>query len=271
MKQSLQPQFNTLNRLPMKSLKLAIGTLIASAIIPSQSNALQLTFELRANPVGTSPGVVLSPDFRQVLSAGPNSVIALELYAVVNGVDANNTNDAFLLTHGSFLSAGADGSFSTGLGANNVAPFNGGVAQSGVLANLDADPGLELGSLATIGTPAPLPWFIATTSGAPVFGTAGAGGTTAFLIGRTTYTLAGDASGQVSLSYLARNKTDGLAAQQTLHRFTLDNVAFSLRGNSPEIVSSQFLVTVPEPSAFGMVMLGALGLVGFRRLGVKNV
>jgi hypothetical protein len=30
------------------------------------------------------------------------------------------------------------------------------------------------------------------------------------------------------------------------------------------------LVAIPEPSAFGMVLLGAMGLVGFRRLGVRR-
>lgn len=34
--------------------------------------------------------------------------------------------------------------------------------------------------------------------------------------------------------------------------------------------STLSLVTVPEPSAFGMVLLGAMGMVGFRRLGARR-
>jgi hypothetical protein len=30
------------------------------------------------------------------------------------------------------------------------------------------------------------------------------------------------------------------------------------------------ITAVPEPSAFGMVLMGALGLVGFRRLGFRR-
>ena len=30
------------------------------------------------------------------------------------------------------------------------------------------------------------------------------------------------------------------------------------------------ITAVPEPSAFGMVLIGALGLVGFRRLGFRR-
>ncbi len=270
MNSSLQKNIYSKNITLMKSLKLALGLTISTLMLPAQSDALQLTFEMRINPIGNSPGVLISPDFKSA-QAQPGNVLSIDIYAVVNGANASNTDDGFLLTHGSFLSAGpATGDFSTSP-SNNVAPFNGGVAQSGVLANLDNDPDLELGSLLTIGTPSPLPWFIATTSGAPVMGTVGAGGPTAFIIGHTTFTLAAGATGQAQLTYAPRNKTDGLAAQKTIHKFTLDGVAFSLLGNSPEIVSSPFLVVVPEPSAFGMVLLGAMGLIGYRRVSGRKV
>jgi hypothetical protein len=35
--------------------------------------------------------------------------------------------------------------------------------------------------------------------------------------------------------------------------------------------SSSSVIFVPEPSAFGMVLLGAMGLVGFRRLGFRHI
>ncbi len=250
-------------------MPLAIALGASTLLIPFQSAALQLTFEFRGNPATSSPGVIFSADLRATNLVLPGQTIGLDLFAIVNGVDADNTNDGFLQTQGSFLSNGTDGSFSTGVGANNVAPFNGGIAQSGVLANLDTDPGLELGSLATTGTPQPFPWFIAMTDGAPVFGTAAGGGTTVFQIGKTTYTLADGPAGQGIFNYAPRIKNDGLNNQQLLHRFTLDGVSYSLRGDSAEVASLPFLIFVPEPSPALLLALlfGAVFVSRLRRAG----
>ena len=35
-------------------------------------------------------------------------------------------------------------------------------------------------------------------------------------------------------------------------------------------VGAPILISVPEPSAFGMVLLGGMGLIGFRRLGLRR-
>ena len=65
------------------------------------------------------------------------------------------------------------------------------------------------------------------------------------------------------MNSVPRNKTVG--AGQTLHQFTLDGMAFQLRGNSTEIAVSGVILGFPEPSAFGMMLCGAVGLAGFRR------
>ncbi len=248
----------------MKTTKLSLTLTVAALLIPAQSDAVQLTFEMLATAEGSSPGVVISPDGLSAIAL-PGQVVGVDVVAVVHGTNGSNTDDGFLLTHGSFLSVGsALGDYS--VAGNNVAPFNGGVSQPGVLANLDGDPDLELGRLATTGTPSPLPWFIATTGGtAAVMGTQVSGGLTAFRIGHTTYTLASNATGAVDLTYAPRIKTDGLGAAQQLHRFTLDNTLWSLRGTDPEIATTSLHIATPEPSAGIMVLLGSIGLMGFRR------
>src|SRR4029453_14066744 len=48
------------------------------------------------------------------------------------------------------------------------------------------------------------------------------------------------------------------------------NSTGSAQFNELFVGSPVSLVVIPEPSAFGMVLLGAMGLVGFRRLGVRH-
>ncbi len=191
-------------------------------------------------------------------------MVGVDIVAVVHGANGNNTDDGFLLSHGSFLSVGpAFGDYS--VAGNNIGPFTGGLSRSGILTNLDGDPDLELGSFATVGIPDPLPWFIADTGGATVMGTQVSGGLTAFRIGHTTYTLAGNATGAAEPRYAPRNKTDGLVSQTKVHRFTLDGIAVTLRGTDPEIATPSLQIATPEPSAGIMVLLGSIGLMGFRR------
>ncbi len=253
----------------MKLTKLTLTLAAVTLLIPAHSGAVQLTVEMLASADGSSSGVVISPDGRSAFAL-PGQTVGVDIFAVVHGANASNTDDGFLLTHGSFLSVGpAFGNYS--VAGNNVAPFNGGVSQPGVLANLDGDPGLELGSLATTGTPAPLPWFIATTSGTTVMGTQGSGGLTAFRIGHTTYTLTSDATGDVDLSYSPRTKLDSLIAPQQLHKFTLDGTAWQLRGDNLQIATTSLHVATPEPSAGILALLGLIGLIGFPRLTGRKI
>ena len=57
------------------------------------------------------------------------------------------------------------------------------------------------------------------------------------------------------------------------HKFTLDGTAYKLTGGNSEIQVQGVTVgyLVPEPSAIGMLLLGAVGLVGFRRSALRRV
>ena len=95
-----------------------------------------------------------------------------------------------------------------------------------------------------------------------------------FLMGTATLTLTGfSQTGNLSMNWVIPSFT-GLADKKTIATWTQgDNLI--LQGNSTAnlAVGNAVIITAvaaPEPSAFAMVALGALGLVGFRRLGFRR-
>lgn len=268
----------------------AAGLAITACFVPASSQAVQLTYEMRVNPVGTTAGVVIAPDFKSAVANAPGDVIALSLFAIFNNGDGNNANDGLTQTNGSFTSAngGLQGNLRGDTNfvlngqtqQNNVTGFTAGVSQSGFsFSDLDADGDLDVGNTAlTTGSYNPAPWFIAvggSGAGGTTFGTGASTAPTTLLIGATTFTLGASALANQStlVNYVPRIKTDGTVGQRNLHKFVLDGAIVSLAGNDATNLAVGTPVTlslIPEPSAFGMVLLGAMGLVGFRRYGGKR-
>ena len=256
---------------PARRLALA-GLALAACLVPVPSQALQLTYELRIDPATTTPGLQISADFKSVQALAAGNVIGVQLYAIVNNGNALHTDDAFQQGYGSFVSGGAGtvkGDFRGDVNGqpktqvNNVAPFNYVVAQSGFQNDLDGDGDLDLGSFST-GNPPVLPWFGAISNQTPtqIPGTGGGATPTEFLLGQATFTITDFSGASTPLNFVPRNKV-GLSAN--LHIFRLDGTDVSLPGNSAQLATSGVLVMVPEPSALGMVLLGASGLAGWRR------
>jgi len=276
----------------------------AAAVVmtTATSHALLLTFDLRAvhegvlatdqGVNGTSPTIDVSNPHAPVGSGGR---LILQLFAVFNGVDGN---DAFQFTQGSVVSVGATGDFllpnagtlrSTVDGAlsNNVPNFNASTSRSGnpTEASLSyggtADGVLDIGDLATNNTltSSPVQWFTA-DSGPSSFPVPSGN---EVLIGEFALTI-GPAvhSGQVGFQYFMRPRNTGSITIQRIQKFTNDGAVYSLNfqgvgtkdgaafTDANAFAAAGIMVTVPEPSAFGMVLLGALGLVGFRRIGFRN-
>ncbi len=266
----------------------AAGLAITACFVPASSQAMQLTYEIRVNPVGTSAGVTIAPDFKSAVANAPGDVIALSLFAILNNANGNNADDGLTQTNGSFTSNNGglqgnlrgDTNFVAGGNTqqNNVAGFQAGVSQSGFsFNNIDGDGDLDVGSLVQTGSFNPAPWFIAvggTGAGGTTFGTGATTSATTLLIGATTFTLGASALANQStlVNYVPRIKTDGTIGQRNLHKFVLDGAIVSLAGNDANLAvgTPVTLSLIPEPSAFGMVLLGAMGLVGFRRYGGKR-
>jgi hypothetical protein len=268
------------------SIKRAVTIASLSAagfFAPAPAHALQLTYDLRVLSSSVS-GAVPAANAHSFTATQPDEVLTIGIYAIINGVNAaGHADDGFTNGQGSLISTGdlhgnLRGDTASATQVNNVTNFNSLTAQSGYAADLDGDGDLDIGTnLQT--SPTTPPWFVASSvngSGtAPILGTGNGSGPTEFLIGQTTFTLTGTpVIGQAfNLQFVPRVRTDGGVVGNKVHKFTLDGTAFSLVGTSSEIqtIATSVAYIVPEPSAIGMLLLGTVGLVGFRRSAFRRL
>ena len=274
---------------------MAVSAAIATIAFQSTSHAAQLTYDLRAVSTGvlagdvTTPTVNISIDGHTVIAAEAGSVIVLQLWAILDNGNGLNTDDGVKAATGSFIGdasgvgRGLFGAFRGDVSGsptqvNNVPGANGLVATSGVTF-LGADGGTtNVGDITNHG-PATTnaPWFVAlgTGAGGVKFGTGATANDTEVLIGETTFTLAPNApfSTSTSLIFVPRLFNTGIPTSgYTNNQFTIDGVPFKLQSDSPQIAEIGVNVfLVPEPSAIGMLLLGTLGLVGFRRSAFRRL
>lgn len=217
------------------------------------AQAILVTYDLRE--AGTGAKVV------DVCRAG--DVVEIDLYAIVQNLDGDPTNDGLLVTMGSFVSdpgplfgdLRGDVAGQPQTKTNNVAPFDATATQSGFQQDLDGDGDWDVGSY-DAGSPAVLMWFIAGSGMEPVMGVDSA----EFLIGRTTFTVTeggfGDATG---ILYVPRVRTTGIPSQRLTNKFVSDGVTYKLSGADPEVSTSGLRVRmVPEP----LTLVGVLAGVG---------
>jgi hypothetical protein len=263
---------------------------LAGLGLTSAVQAAQLTYDLRV--VGTSAGTTIA-DPHSFTATVPGEILTVNLYALVQGsTDQDLSNDGFIGGAGSISHTGAlDGVFRGDPNnisqanqvsqVNNVAPFNlSGIAAAGIIQDLDGD-GIfdDLGTNSTGAPPAATPWFVAASDknlgSDPYFGTGTGTGPAQFLIGQFQFTLTGSvAAGQtMNLAFVPRFKSSGLTNTKQIHKFVVDGVQKLLNGDDAQIaeigVSVGYLV--PEPSAIGMLLLGSVGLVGFRRSAFRHL
>ena len=269
---------------------LAAGITLAALALPVASHAVQMTYELRAVQVGvlpgdqTSSGVDITNGGHSVNATQANSVIVLQLFAVLNNLNGNNADDGFTGGIGSFLGTGPlAGTLRGDVGPlvagnvtqrNNVPGANAGTAQSGFMADLNGDATLDVGDITSFGSsPTVSPWFTAvggTGTGGTTFGSGASTNATEILIGETTFTLAPGAAPQTlsSINFKIREYSNGILTARKINKYVIDGVSQSVVYNDANLglgaaVNIGYLI--PEPSALGMVLLGSLGLVGFRR------
>ena len=272
-----------------QSVWLLAGVALAGLALTPTSRAAQMTYEMRAVETGilagdvTTAGVVISNGGHTVVPTGPNNVIVLQLFAVIQNLDGNHANDGFLTTFGSFLGTGdlpgglrGDAVGSPVSQKNNIPGITFG-SQSGYIGDLNGDVSLDVGNITnTGGSPIPAPWFIAVGgSGAPgtVFGTGAGTGNTEILIGEITFTLDGAANPLnqgTRINFKPRQWASG--AGRNYAKFTTDGTSFQYNYDNVNLaVGADVIIGVPEPSAIGMLLLGSLGLVGFRRSAFRRL
>lgn len=267
--------------------KCMAATVLAGVVLTSESQAvLRATFDIRAVESGSN-GVVssgissISPDGRNVVFA-PGAQIVLQLVATLNATDADLSNDSFTRADGSWISSLTTGNLTgsfrsdalTAAGINNLEPFKGTGAKSGTnTGNLSnpADGILDLGGSST----SAFTGYFTASANSPT-GITGQ----SFILGETVLTLGG--TGSTAINFVPRLATTGLTGNKASFTFKVDNVSYQFRGDGAVATQSGgagdattfafngvTLTAVPEPSAFGMVILGAMGLIGFRRVGLR--
>jgi hypothetical protein len=260
-------------------MKLISAAVISCAIGSTGYSALLVTFEVRPVLVGltanSSPGTIIDPSGHCAILQ-PGGSVVLQLVATLNAQNANTTDDIFTRTDGSLLTINTIGSPTGQLrtdnlafGINNVEPFRGTGADSGAPLELSSpvDGILDLGGTSTTA----FTGYFTASSNAPT-GVVGQ----QFILGETVLTMSGE--GTTRVTYAPRLGVGGTVSNRSNVIFRVDNVAYSLNGDGSGTggAADAFsfipveLSWCPEPSAFGMLLLGAFAIFGSQRLGNKK-
>jgi hypothetical protein len=179
--------------------------------------------------------------------------LAIQVYAIVTGTN-NLNDDGFQAVHGVFRTG--NGGLLGNLSSALLAPFNGGGAQAGSQVDADGDGDLDIGANPNGGTAST--FFIPRADGMMFNGVPVAGASPAaaqYLIGRLTFTLANNASGDTFITFIRRTNPNGT-----------NNVAYSTwnedgvgkNGVSPYTVNGIFFG--PEPGS--LLLGGSAAIVG---------
>ena len=279
---------------------LAVAALAAAWNV--QTFSAVLIFDMRASDaLSGSKAVSVVPG---------NSVVNLDLWVVAKGNDAIATNDGLLSINGLMILSGPNAPnvggikldpnvpgntailsvpstlkgnlarFNTGQGNQKVgliAPWDtASTTTGGIARDLNGDGFTDIGGSTSSSTGN---GFIVANAGATQNAASGLTPVTnfnvltdgvEFLVARFTFTVAGglpDTSTGVNVGAPLYNTLFNTARAS----WTRDGTAGQTGVAANIAVGAPVMVTVvPEPSAFGMVLVGLLGLLGFRRLGLRN-
>ena len=257
------------------------------------------------NPLNVSSSNVGISNHAVTVGDTTGATIVFDLYATFNETVAT---DNFQKVQGALISKGTTGGLSGAVTAAFLpallsdGPSGAQVgANGGDLSNLyDPNHGLLNGALvtATNSYPAanvgqadgitdwgdtvvnrnltPGKWFVAgTASSVPL------DATNSVLLGEFKMTITPGSSGTTTMDFFVRPKGTSTSNSSILAiNYNTANLTLNYTGNSTNVTapndnyaflgSTINVIAVPEPSAFGMVLIGALGLVGIRRAGLRR-
>jgi hypothetical protein len=267
----------------MKTLILSASSLMLAAYSASAT----ITFDLRASAVDGALGVIANGGKAVNLIPGQTGSITLQVWAMVQ--NAGQTTYGVQSIQGSIISAtttaGIVGSLSP---STPSGPFNSG-NQVGSQQELSGD---QIGDLGQGGTNASTNYILFRKDPNTGGGTQIPSGTGSLYVTNTT-PLSATVNpisngyeflmGTVTLSISSFNGAGVSTLNWTIPGFTTlinrrtiaawsqqENTTIDGSTTAQLAVGSPVQLAVPEPSAFGMVMLGALSLVGFRRFALRR-
>ena len=243
---------------------------LALAGFAIQNASASFVWDLR---VTARNGVALSgADTTKAVSVVAGDVLTIDMFAMVSGSNLL-IDEGFQSGLGKIIGTG------NGVAGNLGAPVlstNFAAGAIGTVQDLNADGFMDIGSTAattssTVGNM--FPRF--TTNGAfDQTGTGINGGLgKEFDLFHFTYTVVNAASGTASIQWTQQLTTIINSATFLVDNgnVTSKNIGQPVTTNATTLGAPIVLTaSVPEPSAFGMLALGALGLVGFRRMGFRR-
>lgn len=291
------------------ALGVGISLLAASASQASVMHfQLRAVSQTADGTIQTSTGVIINGGDATLSAAiAPGAKIVFELDVVFEG---GNLTGKIGIAQGAIVSTTSSGRFLTagagGIVGRNIANFNntgaapglatadlsaqypytGGAVNVAPTAGGTADGILDAGTTIAGGSSS-TNWFAAVGPVGSSFGN----GTSTLPIGEFVLTLGAGSDiltgGTTNIGYFLRSSVGGTATIKNYNTGQLDaaNFSYNYQGNialatagtqttvnayGAMISAGVTVIAVPEPSAFGMLALGALGLVGFRRLGLRR-
>jgi hypothetical protein len=252
----------------MNNNRSIVGKILAAGIVSCvliQTASAGFVWDLRATAKNGNP--LSGGDSSKVVSALPGDVITLTLFAQVTGTGAGV--EAFQSGLGKTITTHSGGSTGNQGAPAFAGTFTGG--SLGTVQDLNGDGFTDIGSTATTTSTTAGNWFPRyVTNGA--FETNGIAITDGqeFALFTFTYT-AITTTGTASVQWTQQLTTVINSATFQVDGATVTSKNIGLpAGANATTVGSPVVIGVPEPTAFGMVALGALSLVGFRRFGVRR-
>lgn len=270
---------------PRATRKLTALTLLAAAVTHAAAVAAPLIhFSVVAAETGltasSSSGIGISPDGHTVSSLAVGQSVVLQLFVDILGTDALLDNDGFTKTVGSFFSRDTTGSLtgflrtdnSTVAGINNISPFTGTSSRSGAAQELSGIYAGGADGILDVGGTGPHPVLLVDYFTASSITLQSIDGQK-FLIGETVFT-ATDGTGTTSIDFRPRIG-GGVTSQRLTTVFQVDGIAYARNGDGSAAsggptdaltFGAPVAITVPEPSALGLVLFGSMGLGAICRM-----
>ena len=236
---------------------------IASLLFAATASAT-LTFDLRATQLNGVPVA----DGKNVIITQANDVITFALFADVTGTNALATEGFQTMLTGGVVSTANGGIRGTMEGPALSGNFGATGSAAGTLQDLNADGFTDLGS-----NNAAFVQGQHVTANAAAMEIGLPTGTSEFQLFTFQFRVVSipTPGSSINVSFRMINVT-GLGnelvwREDGVTKSTKDPITgFSTAGYTVNATA----LSVPEPSAFGMLALGALGLVGFRRMGLRR-
>ena len=246
------------------TLQKILLTSIAIGAAASQQASAALMFDLRATALDGVP-ILAGPGQKLVFpTVGQN--VTVEVFSIVSGVAANAATEGFQSFLSGDILSDNNGAVKGDFQNPTLIPgFDSGAPSVGALADLDGDGDIDLGSNNLTFVQGQ---HITVRSASVTIGNADGLTPSEFRLFTVTFhvTQVANPGAALNLTFRLTNLT---APTNFEAIWRVDGATVQTNNPTTGIGFSQ-IAPIPEPSAFGMVLLGAIGIVGFRRVGFRQ-